>query len=259
MFNFVKIEKYYIIYYLIMYNSLTDVKSFKDLVSDNNEKDIKILKELMLIGLNVGFLSDDIFNPNLFIKSNQSTIIDRINQKYKGCNNKILIYKKLIQYLSFYNDIYEIDYKEYILLNKQLKTIPDKTNNKEKKELYNKILNDKSLNINLRLYCYFKLYLNELKPIKLVEITLDKSDNYIDFINNKIIIFNKEISIKSIDILKILLITRPDDEYIKLFEDEELLKKELNTVRTKFLFEKKNGKFKSSDLIKLLIYYKSKK
>lgn len=236
---------------------ISDMRSIEELVESNESviatknNDMELLKNLITLGTGDLKSINDIFIPDIFIDENQEEFIKKFNNHYKDETNnmKRRIVSKLIQYLNMYIKIREENYELYIILLDELKTAPNERMELKKDkniEMCEELLKDPKININVKLYAYIIKTKINIKPKTLVELTIEKSENYIDFINKKIIITEtkkgeREIELTSEDItniIKIILPNKDDIEYEDLLKSETYLLMKLQKIRKKYLFEK---------------------
>jgi len=248
-----------------------------DTLVDENEKVVATKQTDKLILINLMKMATDNsskiglnFIPTLFIGPQQKNIIKKFNEYYKDetINIKRRILSKLIQYLNTYDNITEEDYNEYIILSEELLNTKDtklEKKNNEKKELCINLLKKKMTKKNAFLYAYIISKEINIMPRHLVKLTIDPSENYIDFENNKIIAKGLKKENKKIDyidlnpedtlnLIKILIPYKEETEYKELLKNNKALLKELKTINKKYLIEESHKPLKSEQLSKELSF-----
>lgn len=244
--------------------SADKIKTIDELVNENDkvnktkDKDKIILIDLMKLATDNIV---DYFMPELFIRDNQSGIIEKMNEYYKKelIETRRRIISKLIDYLNKFNFIKDSDYEKYIIESNRLRKKIDifKKDKITDMKIINKNMSKNNIiDQNVCLYAYFKYKIPNIKPKDLVELTIDKSDYYIDFKNNKLYIKDDIYDINSIKVLKILLRESYIKDYELLLSDDELLFNEIKLINNTYIFEKNGRKLSSQDLSKMYSYRK---
>ncbi len=218
-----------------------------------SQEDTKLLKVLMILAT-AGMETDNKFNPSLLIGDNQEEFLKKFETKYekKPIEKKRRMISKLISYLKLYNNIMPDDYKRYQNYFKELKDKPDKVileKEKDRIEKCEKLLKSNRGSTNVRFYaCIIK---NSIKidPIDLVNLTIEKSENYIDYEKKEIIInhqkkkggsIKKTIKIEEkalLELLNIIFYKKTPKEIKNLLTTEKDLIEELKKQRKKYLIE----------------------